>query len=353
MKNYLFSLLPFICFFSPTILLSQPDTVYYFDFEDLKVDINSRGDVLGSIRNNKGEFQDAKPFETLTVAYGNSHKYKNAEFGNYPVGKLFLYHSPSWLTPDKKGVSFNHIELTLDSSLAANTYYKFSFLVANMKSHRFKPSHYGVKFSVERIIKEGPGKLLAEPDIYFSFTNDSAFEEIQAVLHFDFTIRYIYFGIFSEDTMRVPKKFTTLSHTISYSDTAAYIQMAKPTRIMLDNILIETLDTIDKLFGDIYYKLDEDAIYKAEDFKLIYDLAERLKANPDTYLLIQGSTDNTGSFAYNIDLSRRRAEKIKALLINKGIESHRVITIGKGINQIGNSERDASNARKVSFKLLH
>ncbi len=353
MKNFCFILLLAISFFSSASLLGQPDTIYFFDFENLKVDINSRGDIMGSIRNNGGEFQDAKPFDNLTVAYGNSHSYKNAEFGNYPVGKLFLYHSPSWLTSDKKGVSFNHIELTLDSSLAPNKYYKFSFLVANMKSHRFKPSHYGVKFSTERIIKEGPGKLLSEPDIFFSFNNDYEFDEIQAVLYFEHPIQYIYFGIFSEDSIRVPKKFQTFSSKISYSDTSAYVQFAKPTRILIDNILIEKLDTINKKFRDIYYNVDEDEIHKSEDFKLINVLSENLKASPDTYLLIQGSTDNTGSFAYNIDLSRRRAEMIKGILVDNGIEKHRVITIGKGVNQLGNTEKDARDARRVSFLLLH
>ncbi len=88
------------------------------------------------------------------MAYGNRHSYKSAEFGNYPVGKQFLYHSPSWLTPDEKGISFNHVEVTLDTALMPDTYYRFSFLIANMKSHRYKPAHYGVKFSADKIVKE-------------------------------------------------------------------------------------------------------------------------------------------------------------------------------------------------------
>ncbi len=352
MNKFLFILLLFINFFRTSYLSCQPDTIYFFDFEKLKVDVSPDGNVLSSILNNRGEFQDAKPTAHRTVAYGNSHSYKNAEFGNYPVGKLFLYHSPSWVSPEEKVASFNHIELTLDSALLPDTYYKFSFLVANMKSHRFKPSHYGVKFTKDKIIKDGPGKLLSEPDIFFSFKNDYEFEEIQAVLSFVQPIQYIYFGIFSEDSIRLPKKYPVYSSKPSYSDTAAYIQLAKPTRILIDNILIEKLETINKEFRDIYYKVDEDELHEAEDFKLIDLLAEYLRDSPDTYLLILGSTDKTGSFAYNIDLSRRRAEKIKGKLVDSGIEQHRIITIGKGVNQSGETDKDATEARRVSFLLL-
>lgn len=347
-----FLILPILIFsFQPNII-SQPDTLYFFDFENLKAETDSKGNVIGSIVHNGGEFQDARPFENLTVAYGNKHSYKNAEFGNYPVGKQFLYHSPSWYTSNKKGVSFNHIELSLDSPLTPGRFYKFSFLIANMKSHRFKPAHYGIKFSEDRIIKEAPGTLLSKPDMMFSFTTDDAFEEIVTVVSFDQYIQYIYFGLFNEDSTRVPKKFSTSTSEISYSDTAAYVQMVKPTRVMLDNIFIEQLDVVNKQYRNIYYESGSDEMENTEDYEVIHLLAESLKENPLTYLLVEGSTDSAGTLIYNLDLSRRRAEKIKEILVTEGIDKKRIITIGNGIVQTGNTKEDAKNARKVSFVLF-
>ena len=239
--NLIFSL----CFYNISTLFAQSSTRYYFDFEDLQVEVDANGNIQSTIKHNHAEFQDAVPrYPFRTVAYANKHRYSNAEFGNYPVGSRFLYHSPTWYTSDEKGISFNHVEVTLDSALAPGCYYRISFLIANMKSHWYKPGHYGVKFSADKVIKEGQGSLMSAPDIFFDFTNDDAFVEIQAILFFEEPVKYLYFGMFNEDSTRVPKKFNRVSDKISHSDTAAYYQYVKPTRIMLDNILLERLDTM-------------------------------------------------------------------------------------------------------------
>ena len=260
MYSHLFLLLVVFGFTSIQSLYSQSDTLFFFDFENLEVEL--KGDqVISAIQNNHGEFQDAVPrYPIRTVSYGDKHKFKNADFGEYPVGKLFLYHSPSYTTPDHKGISYNHIELTLDTTLAPKIQYRISFLIANMKSHRYKPAHYGVKFTASKVIKEGKGSPLSEPDIFFDFTNDDSFVEIQAIMSFAEPIRYLYFGMFSEDTARIPKKYIHVTDKISYTDTAAYWQRVKPTRVMLDNIVIERLDTMPLSFRDIYFQLDDDHV---------------------------------------------------------------------------------------------
>lgn len=46
-----------------------------------------------------------------------------------------------------------------------------------------------------------------------------------------------------------------------------------------------------------------------------------------------GHTDSTGSDAYNMDLSMRRAEAVKTYLVDKGIDTDRINTIGEGKHQ--------------------
>ncbi len=351
MRMNLFLMLVVFCCTSTAGLYSQSDTLFFFDFEDIEVELN--GDqVISSIRNNHGEFQDAvQRYPNRTVAYGG-YSHRSAPPGNYTVGKFFLYHSPSWFAPDQKGKTFNHVELTLDTTLAPETYYRISFLVANMKSHRYKPAHYGVKFATSKVIKEGKGSLLSEPDIFYDFTDDNSFVEIQAIMSFEEPIKYLYFGMFEEDTARVPKEFIHFSPKISYTDTAAYWKYVKPTRVMLDNILIERLDTTTRAFRDIYFPLDVDSVTSQKDNTLLKTIAREMKTHPETYLLIQGYADSSGTYLYNLDLSGRRAGHVKEILIDHGIAAKRLVTFGKGVFPAVRDGSDPGYARKVSFLLL-
>jgi outer membrane protein OmpA-like peptidoglycan-associated protein len=59
-------------------------------------------------------------------------------------------------------------------------------------------------------------------------------------------------------------------------------------------------------------------------------LAGFLNEHPDRRVHIEGFTDNIGSDSYNQDLSERRAEAVKAALVNRGIDPGRVATEGHG-----------------------
>ena len=62
----------------------------------------------------------------------------------------------------------------------------------------------------------------------------------------------------------------------------------------------------------------------------IKELADSLKTNPDLDLLIEGHTDNTGSPAYNLSLSRERAEAVKKVILKLGIADNRIVVRGYG-----------------------
>jgi len=57
--------------------------------------------------------------------------------------------------------------------------------------------------------------------------------------------------------------------------------------------------------------------------------AETLKSNPDTYVGIQGHTDNTGSRSLNEKLSLERANSVANFLRGKGVQDSRMTTEGK------------------------
>ena len=90
-----------------------------------------------------------------------------------------------------------------------------------------------------------------------------------------------------------------------------------------------------------------------EDLKL---LSRFLKEKPEYNMKIIGYTDNVATKHYNKRLSKRRANAVKNLLINDGIESSRLTTLGLGeaypIASNKTSKGRAKN-RRIEFILVH
>ncbi len=62
----------------------------------------------------------------------------------------------------------------------------------------------------------------------------------------------------------------------------------------------------------------------------LFQLVSFLRENPERELLVEGHTDSVGTDDYNLDLSRRRAQAVRAFLIDNGIEARRIVATGFG-----------------------
>ncbi len=62
-------------------------------------------------------------------------------------------------------------------------------------------------------------------------------------------------------------------------------------------------------------------------------LADSINRYPNTTVNVLGHTDNTGSAAYNLDLSNRRADAVANILMDAGVAPFRVVSRGRGEDQ--------------------
>lgn len=87
----------------------------------------------------------------------------------------------------------------------------------------------------------------------------------------------------------------------------------------------------------------------------IQSLANSMKNNPNTNIMIIGHTDSKGTDSYNMSLSQRRAMSVKNYAQMQGIASSRLTTEGRGeIEPIADNSTEAGRAqnRRVEIVIL-
>jgi OOP family OmpA-OmpF porin len=97
--------------------------------------------------------------------------------------------------------------------------------------------------------------------------------------------------------------------------------------------------------ADVFFDFDK-AVLKPEGKAKLDDLVAKLKGINLEVIIAIGHTDSIGSVEYNLKLSVRRAEAVKAYLVSKGIEPNRIYTEGKGKSQPIADNRTAEGRAK-------
>ena len=97
--------------------------------------------------------------------------------------------------------------------------------------------------------------------------------------------------------------------------------------------------------GDVLFDTGK-ATLKPGAYATIERLATALKDVPSRKVMIEGHTDSVGSNEYNEVLSQNRAQSVQSALMERGVQSNQITTLGKGESTPVASNDDAGGRQQ-------
>jgi OOP family OmpA-OmpF porin len=102
----------------------------------------------------------------------------------------------------------------------------------------------------------------------------------------------------------------------------------------------------------LYFEFDEDVV-NPRTRRQLEIVTQILKSDPGKKITLSGHTDALGTKEYNNSLSSRRADVVRDFLIQAGVASAQIITIGKGASQprrpnVTESGEDSPDGRRAN-----
>jgi outer membrane protein OmpA-like peptidoglycan-associated protein len=104
------------------------------------------------------------------------------------------------------------------------------------------------------------------------------------------------------------------------------------------------------ILRNLYFDFDK-ATFETESYTELNKLEAMMRSNPDMQVEIGGHTDAVGTKAYNLFLSRKRAEAVKDYLTKKGVDARRIKATGYGKSKPLASNDDEEEGRELNRRV--
>lgn len=119
--------------------------------------------------------------------------------------------------------------------------------------------------------------------------------------------------------------------------------------------VVESDDNIRLIMpGNITFKTDS-ADINSSFYPVLNSVAKVLKKYSNSTVMVSGHTDSTGSAAYNLELSKSRAQSVASYLEGQGVKASRFEVLGMGSSNpiaSNSSAEGRSQNRRVEIKIV-
>jgi OOP family OmpA-OmpF porin len=125
--------------------------------------------------------------------------------------------------------------------------------------------------------------------------------------------------------------------------------------IILDIDLEKATEGTIAILENIFFDVDKYDL-KEKSITELQKIARFLQENPKIKVEISGHTDNSGSAAYNKQLSEKRAQSVYTYLIDNGLNPQRLMVKGYGSEHPiadNSTEPGRQKNRRIEFKIIH
>lgn len=84
------------------------------------------------------------------------------------------------------------------------------------------------------------------------------------------------------------------------------------------------------VFRNVHFDYNKYLIQGNENSETVHNVANYMKAHPQTYIFVEGHCDERGAEAFNQALGSRRANAVRNVLIGEGVNPDHIFTISYG-----------------------
>ncbi|MBN8577046.1 MAG: OmpA family protein [Cytophagales bacterium] len=133
-----------------------------------------------------------------------------------------------------------------------------------------------------------------------------------------------------------------------------YQAQAQSQSVEIDVVLQPVKSNATVILRNLFFDVDKSEL-RSESYTELRTVLDFLQNNPQVKIEISGHTDNTGTEAYNQQLSERRAKSVAMYLIEQGIAANRIQTKGYGSKKNllpNNTDENRQQNRRIEFKIL-